>query len=122
MNHIEALKICRNTLKSFVQRGYNDFDVEESEKALAATAVIDPVAVSIDSKKFQDLAINWSNEFSSRTYKASENTWLELTKDIDAHCAAQVAQAESAALHEAQNADEWRSRAMKAEQELAEKS
>ena len=100
LNHVEALKLVRTELKKCVSRlGMAnifigcDEELISSSNALAATVIIDPVATSIDSKKFQDSAIYWSNEFSSKAYKASENAWLELVQHIDAHCAAQVAQA-----------------------------
>jgi len=98
MNHVEALKVCRDALKGIFLRGYNDCDAKKASEAFTATAVIDPVTASIESGKYFDLLANFVtfeielHRIGVGIHEAAAAS-LALVQHIDQHCAAQVAQA-----------------------------
>lgn len=89
MNHIEALKICRDSLE-ILSEVPAPAVVRECLRALAATAVIEPVAASIESESFNTRLLCYR---SAMTIGSADSDRSAIIRAVDAHCAAQVVQA-----------------------------
>jgi len=91
MNHVEALKMTRDALENIHDAPSVDvWSAVQATQALAATAVIDPAA-SIVNPTYIGLMIQ--HHKCRLDADAEQDAWGALIQHIDAHCAAQVAQA-----------------------------
>jgi hypothetical protein len=91
MNHVEALKVARDALEVIAILG--EGDGYAARKALAATAVIEPVAASIrNDGKFDTLMLRYRLAVGQPGVEELE-VYDAIELHIDAHCAVQVVQA-----------------------------